>query len=231
MPSRSDRAPWYRQAWVAWVAGLLLAPAAWLGGYLSALGPVHQALMSLDPGLFVSNMGSAKTGGAPTGSSAARSGPRVVTKVVKEPVPSLASWPAGSWVRTGNLAPFQAATFDLKLVNPANGRSVIVRAEVDSGSWRTLVQPAVAAALGLEPVGAASIQGVAGTGPTTEYAAVALGPPAGQPVVRLPVVDSTTLNWDNIAVILGRDVLDQPGVTFSVSRGRWVFVLAPARSG
>jgi len=47
----------------------------------------------------------------------------------------------------------------------------------------------------------------------------------------LAVVDSTTLNWDNIAVILGRDVLDQPGVTFSVHQGQWVFVLAPAKSG
>jgi hypothetical protein len=206
------------------VAGLALAPAAWLAGYLSALGPVHQALRSLDPGLFVQNMGPTASG---TTRTVVRKVPEVVTRVVKEPVPALASWPAGSWVRTGPLAPFEAATFTLRLVNPANGRAVDVRAEVDSGSWRTLVQPSVAEALGLASVGTASIQGVSGTGLTTEYSAVEFGPPQGAPVVRLPVVDSTTLNWDNIAVILGRDALDQPGVTFSVHGGRWVFVLAP----
>jgi hypothetical protein len=124
------------------------------------------------------------------------------------------------WTVSGTFSPELAMTVPVVLVNPANGRRVATQAEIDTGSFVSLIAPSVARALGLQDMAAASIVGVAGSGRSEVVSGFWIETPTGRVLWRLG--GSETAPTGGVApVLLGRDVLNAAGVSLTTQGDAW----------
>jgi hypothetical protein len=149
--------------------------------------------------------------------------PRPATRTVGRPVPAVPTALGAGWHQSGTFSPADAITVPVVLENPLNGRTMRVSAIIDTGSYVTLVSRAVAGQLGLERVQSSLIGGVSGTGSNAIMSGVDIADPAGQVIVRLGSIQ-TMVNAMG-PLLLGRDVLDLPGVALTTLGDRWALTL------
>ena len=118
----------------------------------------------------------------------------------------------GRWVVTGTFSPGTPITIPVVLLNGNTGAALSTTAVLDTGAWSTGIAPAVARQLALPRIGAEAIGGVTGVQWSPEYGGLAIATPAGQVLWRVPAVWSTTTLGTFAPMLIGRDLLDTPGV-------------------
>jgi hypothetical protein len=214
--------PSWRHLWWTWAAlgavGLLGAAVGvgWWWGSGTARAAVAD-LQTAEAALArLQAHPSRQTPARPAASVPARGTPSAPTTTATAP----AVWQAG-----GTWGPATPITLTVVLVNPANGRHLTVTGVVDTGSYVTLLSLSQARALGLATLGQSAIGGVGDPDSSTVIdSAVWFATPQGQVLWRLRYVQASSYVPDGL--LIGRDVLDQAGLSLTTVGDQWTLRLA-----
>jgi len=110
---------------------------------------------------------------------------------------------------------------------------VLVRALVDTGASRTIVEKSVLDRLGLEPVGEEIVHTASTGGTPKRVGAYAVqlffaGVPGGRLAADLRVVEAEDLGGLGVEILLGRDVLSRLLLFFNGPEGRFTVAFSPS---
>jgi hypothetical protein len=115
-------------------------------------------------------------------------------------------------------------------------RPVAVRALVDSGAARSIVQASIPGVLGLDPVDAVELHTASTDGTPTEHPVFAIslffsGFPGGMLDPDLRVVEIGDLGGLGAAMLLGRDVLDRCLLIYAGPERRFTIAFGSSSGG
>lgn len=159
--------------------------------------------------------------------------PRTVTRTVTRTVAVARTADGAGWHQSGIYNPADPITLSVVLGNPLTGRTLHTTAIGDTGSYVSLISQAIAHQLGLQRVSSGLISGVGGPVSNALMSGIDIADPQGQVLFRLGSVQTMS---DAIGtMLLGRDVLDLPGVTLTTGGDQWALTLPttgqPAEGG
>lgn len=139
------------------------------------------------------------------------------------------SAPSAAVTLSGTFSPAYSAGLVLTLVNPATGQRVSAPCVFDTGATNTIINTSLAAQLGY-PLGRPStLSGIGGTVTSALHGPILIETANGTPLWRLSAFASAPLTQSGQSpIIIGRDLLDALGTTFTVGHRTWTLRLAQA---